>query len=335
VLGLGVSPLGCSRPLPEPSGANEEIYALVDSADLEALRVPLGDTFEKVLRTPQEEKVYRVRVGDISTFRRHRHHLRKSILLAAPFAAVHPIAELLRSLLEPGALESARQGGPAVFWRPDVWARDQVVLIVTGEDLAQVVDNLRAEGDRLYRAIETARNRRVSELIFRYGEREDIEQHLAESYGWRLRVPSGYRIMEEHPDSGFVVLARQQPNRWLFVYWQDGVSPGILGADWCIAKRDEVTNRFFGGDRVVAHCVSTSQTEFAGRLAVVLEGLWENTSPWSGGPFRSYAFTDAERGRLYFVDVGVFSPNKQKETYLRQVDLMARTFSLEGDVAQN
>jgi hypothetical protein len=154
-----------------------------------------------------------------------------------------------------------------------------------------------------------------------------VESQLREDYGWSVQVPFGYRILEAYPDSGFVVLVKQDPNRWLWVYWEDGVPPDRLTGDWCIAKRDEITRRFFDGDRVSPGDTQVSEAVYAGKLAVTLTGLWENERTWSGGPFKAYAFVDVDLNRFYFVDVGVFAPNKHKEPYLRQVDLMARTFS--------
>jgi len=317
---------GCGNRLPESIGANEEIYVLAAPSDWTLLEDAAREIFEKVVYTPQEEKIFYIRVGNIETFERHKHHLRKNILVAAPLDAAHPTAVFLRSLLSPQVHDAVKAGVSSVSWKRDVWARDQILMVATGRNQEEVVDNLRMESDRLYRAVEQARDERVAKLIFQYGERQDVSEQLARSYGWRIRVPFGYRIMEEHPDSGFVVLAREQPNRWLFVYWEDGIPPGRLTPDWCIGKRNEIARRFFGGDRVVATEVKIHQAEFSGKLAVVLQGLWENKALWSGGPFKSYAFVDVDLNRFFWVDVGVFSPNKEKENYLRQVDLMAHTF---------
>ncbi len=153
-----------------------------------------------------------------------------------------------------------------------------------------------------------------------------MTQQLVDEFGWQVRVPFGYRILEANPDSGFVALVKEQPVRWFFVYWEDGVQAGTLTEDWVIAKRDEITRRFFDQDRIAPGEVEVFQSDFSGKLAVVLRGLWENQETWTGGPFKSYAFVDLELDRFFFIDVGVFSPNKQKETYLRQLDLMANTF---------
>ena len=324
---------GCEDQLPESVGPNQEILVLADPADWEFLEAPLKDVFEKPIHTPQEERIYRIQRGDVEQFEEYRHHRRKNLLVAAPVDAPHATAGFLRGLLDPEVLNSARAGEYSFSAKEDVWAQEQVFMVLTGRDRDALVDNLRMEADRIYRIVDEARDRRIRKLIYRYGERKNVTAELAETYGWSVRVPFGYRILEAYPDSGFVALAKEEPSRWLFVYWEDGVPPDRLTADWCIQKRDDITRRLFDGDRIAQGEVETSQTEFAGKLAVVLQGLWENEKKWTGGPFKSYAFVDVYRNRFYFVDVGVFSPNREKEPYLRQVDLMAQTFSFADSVA--
>jgi hypothetical protein len=322
---------GCGDRLPESVGPNQEIVVLADSTDWVALEGPLRAVFEKVLFTPQEEKLYRLQHGSVDFFDVHRHKWRKNLLVVAPLDAPHSTGEFLRDILSPEVQKAVRSGGSSVGWKEDVWAEEQILLTVTGENLDAVVENLRMEADRLYHAVDRARNRRVARLIYRYGERKDVTEQLLRDYGWRVRVSFGYRVMTALPDSGFVALAKEEPSRWLFVYWEDGISPDVLTDAWCLDKRDEITRRFFDNDRIAPGSVEVSQAEFSGKIAVVMQGLWENEANWTGGPFKSYAFVDVDRDRFYLVDVGVYAPNKKKEPYLRQVDLMAGSFTL-GDL---
>ena len=327
-ISTGLAIIGGCQPLPESVGPNQEILALVDSTDWKVLETPLREAFEKVLLTPQEEKVFRIQRGELEDFEGLKHKLRKILLVAAPLDATHPTSEFLGSLLSPNVRKGIRAGEFSVFWKEDLWARDQTVLFVTGAGPGDLVEGIRTEADRLYATVEQARNERVARLIYHYGERNDLTARLAHVYGWQVRVPSGFKLQDADADSGFVLLEKEDPSRWLFVYWEDGISPDRLTGDWCVRKRDAITGRFFDGDRIAVGTAETTQTEFAGKLAFSLQGLWENEASWKGGPFRSYAFVDVDLDRFFLVDVGIFSPNRRKEPYLRQVDMMARTFKL-------
>ena len=318
---------GCGPRLPESVGPAQEILVLVDPAERERLEPHLKEVFEKILYTPQEEKVFRLQFEDVADFDRYENKRRKNILVMAELDAPHPTAGFLRNILSPDVQNAVRGNRSAVFWKEDVWAKEQLLMAVTGADSAALVDNLRMEADRLYERIEEARNERIQRLIYRYGERKDVTERLGREFGWQVRVAFGYRVLEAYPDSGFVVLTKEEPNRWLFVYWEDGISPDELSEEWCIRKRNEITRRFFDRDRIVPDHLEIGQAEFVGKLAFVLQGLWENKKKWAGGPFKSYAFVDVETDRFFYIDCGVYSPNKRKEPYLRQIDLMARSFT--------
>ena len=82
-----------------------------------------------------------------------------------------------------------------------------------------------------------------------------------------------------------------------------------LTDDWCIEKRNEIARRFLKGDVIsrrksgissddFVQEVEIHRRDFAGKLAVNLEGLWENKQSWKDGPFRSYAFANTDRNRI-------------------------------------
>lgn len=323
----GVMLAGCGPRLPESVGPAQEILVLIDPADRQGLEPHLKEIFERILYTPQEEKIFRLQFEDVANIDRFENKRRKNILVVAELDAPHATAGFLRSILSPDVQDAVRGNRSAVFWKEDVWAKEQLLVAVSGADSAALLDNLRMEADRLYERIEDARNERIRRLIYRYGERKDVTERLGREFGWQVRVAFGYRILEADPDSGFVVLTKEEPNRWLFVYWEDGISPDDLTEAWCIRKRNDITRRFFDQDRIVDDHLQIGQAEFGGKLAFVLQGLWENRRKWAGGPFKSYAFVDVETNRFFYIDCGVYSPNKRKEPYLRQIDLMARTFA--------
>ena len=319
--------LGCHT-LPQSVGKNQEIIVLADTKDWETLEDSVREIFEKILLTPQEEKVFSIKWSDLETFYQDNHQRRKIILVIAPTDATHPSAEFLKSLLSAEvqtAIETT--GTSSVSWKEDVWAKEQLLMVVTGKTLDDVRENLWLESDRLVKAAEESRDKRLASFLYRIHPRHDVIEYLAQTCGWTVQVPFGYRILEAYPDSGFVALAKDNPNRWLFIYWEDDIHPDQLTAEWCIQKRNEITQTFFKGDQIVRDELDIFQTEFTGKLAVTLQGLWENKEEWKGGPFKSYAFVDIDQNRFFFIDLGMYAPNKNKEPYMRRVDIIARTFS--------
>jgi hypothetical protein len=316
---------GCTDQLPESIGPARKLIVLADAEDWKTLESPLRDIFETVIYTPQEEKLFEVERGDVRLFYEHKHAIRKSLMIIAPINANHPTAQFMKELLSPEVQQSVKDGQTSVFWKNDIWAQDQILMIVSGADLPTLNDNLLTHADRLKSTLEHAVDENVVEYIYSFGEREALTQELIDNFGFGVRVPFGYHILESYPDSGFVALAKESPNRWLFVYTEKNVHPDLLTDDWCIQKRNEITKRFFGGDHIGD--VTVRHEEFVGKLAVVLQGLWENEEAWKGGPFKSYAFVDSDQNRFFYIDMGLYAPNKQKASYLHQIDLIAKTFT--------
>ena len=230
--------------MPESVGPAQEILVLIEPTDRENLEPHLKEIFERILHTPQEEKIFRLQFGNVADFDRFENKRRKNIMVIAELDAPHATGGFLRNILGPEVQNAVRRNRSAVFWKEDVWAKEQLLLAVSGNDSAGLVENLRMDADRLYKRIEEARNERIRRLIYRYGERKDVTEQLGREFGWQVRVAFGYRILEAYPDSGFVVLTKEEPNRWLFVYWEDGTSPDELSEEWCIRKRDAITGRF-------------------------------------------------------------------------------------------
>ena len=88
-------------------------------------------------------------------------------------------------------------------------------------------------------------------------------------------------------------------------------------------------------------CGATTKTvsrdefvDFNGYRALKLTGLYGggDANSWPrvyGGPFRSYTFFVPEDQRIYMIDYSMFAPNREKKYYLRKMDLMVHTFSVQ------
>ncbi len=311
--------------LPPGSGRIDLVTVVADSLDYRTFQKPFLEAMEREILTPRKERLYHISFVHAGDFNRLR---RKNIVIAAPLDGDREAGGLVRSLVTPVHRRAIRDGATPVVIRRDVWADDQVVVLVTGEDRNALAANIMTEADRIYGAIDGKRDERVAESLFRFGERETLALELTDRFGWRVRIPFGFNFIDTDADSGFVVLTRTHARvtQWLFVYREDGVSPDRLTEAWCIRKRNEIAARFFENDVVDQTGLKVSQRVLGDRLAVYLEGVWQNTVAWKGGPFRSYVLVDEKTDRLYFLDFGVYGPNRKKETYLRQLDVVARTF---------
>jgi hypothetical protein len=58
-----------------------------------------------------------------------------------------------------------------------------------------------------------------------------------------------------------------------------------------------------------------------------MSGLWYHKKEAKGGPFITYSFYDPETDRTFVIDMILFQPVINSSTLLRQVEIMASTFT--------
>ena len=315
---------GCKGGLPEGLGSLSEVVVLTDSTDWDACGDAVEAVFGRTVHTPEWEPIFALRMGDAAKFDFFKSW--RNVFLLASLEGGGEATRLVRSLLSPEVLERIGQGEAYVFFKTEVWAKDQILVIAAARDRFALRQKLVEDQDAIFTTMEGHLNRRVGEWLYAEGEQEALEQALFEQFGWTLRIPAGYAVQKKVPEEGFVWLRKRAPDRWLFV-WGGAAFEGMeLSGDWFREKRDEIGRLFYEGDSV-ARILSVEETLVAEWPAIRVRGLWANREKAVGGPFVSTCFIDRDTDRVYIVDGAVYAPGVQKAPYLRQVDLIARTFS--------
>jgi len=315
--------LACGR-LPEGIGSNHEIMVLVDQEQWERFSPVLREVFERKVFTAQEERVFAVRQGQIEEFDFYKKW--KNLILLATFDRMGPAAELMEKSLSADARERVARGEAHLFARQNLWAQDQEVFFLVAETEQILAEKLRQDKDRIFGLMETALDKKIVHFLYERGEEVELEKRLFHDYGWTLRIPRGYRVVRELSEEQFVWLRRQQPQRWIFIHWEESEDVSFA-PESCIQWRDRVGRDYYDGDKIVEKYALSEELEYAGRRALRISGIWENKNLLVGGPFRTYCFYDEEDRRRYLVDAAVYAAGTEKEPYLRQVDLIVQTFS--------
>lgn len=316
--------LASCSPLPEGIGSDHEIVVIADPLDWPKYERIIEETFEKEVVTPQVEKVFTVRKADPGEFDFYSKF--KNLVLLASLDSGGETAKLIKRLLGPEAERSVLTGNNYTFVKKNLWAKGQIVMILTSRDDRVLIGKLEENSKAIFNIMEGYLNRRIEAWLYGKSEQKRLEKRLLEKYGWTLRIPNGYRLAEEVSEERFVWFQKSQPDRWLFVCWEDVDDSSFLSKDRCLRKREEVAAKFYQGDRVVGGYTSVEKTSFLKREAIKIEGLWENRNLMAGGPFRTYCFHDPNTRGFYMVDVALFAPGVPKEPYLRQLDIIAHTF---------
>src|ERR1017187_51981 len=88
----------CEHSYKLAKGAEDEIIVVADTSDFAALKIPLQEIFEKVIYTPQPEKLFnlkRISPNEIETYQNY-----KNIILLSPLNSSSNTSKFVKALLD-------------------------------------------------------------------------------------------------------------------------------------------------------------------------------------------------------------------------------------------
>ncbi|MBM4116285.1 DUF4837 family protein [bacterium] len=328
---LAVLPLalGCSeRKLVPAVGPYSDVFLFTERG----LRGELLGGFIDTLTHPvqyvfEEENEFDVFLRDQAQFPKNRD--RKNILLFVRVDQPGGLLAQVQKLLGKDALERARREGHVVYYKEDFFARDQDVYFLlaggaAGEEvlLSRMATSLR---DRLRESTRA----RMRENLLRGRENKGGAKYLMQRYGFSLRFPSDYHLLQERPELGAIEIHCEAPSRVLGVFWDNdfGGAPTLADTLRLLAFRGDVADSLYGGDYLLAGSYRFTAVEQAGRPALRLEGVWQNERDMTGGAFVTYFFWDERRQRLLALDLLLYAPGMAKHPYMRELEALGTTFA--------
>ncbi len=341
---------GCEgdyRPMAE--GPEGEITVVMDSslwtsAPGEALRENVAPWVETL---PISERHFQLRHLELDSERTYGQiQDLKNVIIAAPLSDSSNEASFLRRRLSGEAEQAILDGQRAVVPKPNLWRRSQRIYYVsaaTPEDLAQT---FRDQGSEMRRTFTDVTLQRMEREMYEDERQLAVEDTLKKRHGFTLNVQSDFQLAVDTTtgDEGFVWLRRilAQTRREFFVYYADDVSPDEITPEWIYATRDSLTQRHLRGNvQGFVHidyrrALETEQISFLDRYGFESRGLWYMVIPGEnsgevqpvggGGPFVNFTFYDQATDRVYMLDGSVFAPDFDKLSFVRHLEVMARTF---------
>jgi len=319
-------------------GPEDEIIVVADTIEFEALKIPLQDIFEKIIYTPQPEKLFnlkRISLNEIETYQNN-----KNIILIAPINSSSNTSKFVKALLDSSKTLKMTAEHGCMIPRYNLWAQNQLVMILTAPDIQQLKLGLVKNKEALINSFQNISDKRLCESLCdsKY-EKRSTEGMLLKSYGWIIYVPSDFTIAENEPKENFICLKNssgKDMGKRIFVYWIDNASPAYINEDSVRTIRNNLTNKYSKTPDVSSfvkdNCINDEVT-FDGRYSLVTQGLWENTKGMQG-PFINYTFFDVITKRIYMVDGSINAPDYYKRNLIQQMDVMLKSFKTKSELSK-
>jgi len=304
-------------------GPSDVVYVVASDIVQKKVQTAIDTTFSFGIRTPEFQHYYMTSWHPLDQLKELLYF--PHTIVVADMNVNDAASQLVKGLLSEDRLESIKQDTVALFALPNTWQDIQMLIIAAGYDIEKLADFILERQGWIYSKINQKYVERQSLLIFNQYEQKDLTRKLGKKYGWTMRIPSDYQVIHEYPNRNFVWLGRALPYRWISVSWARGIKTKWLTANGLFQKREAI-GRYYGQIKTEKRFLGHKFVEFGDRDALRMWGLWYHEEEARGGPFMTYAFYDQQSDKTYVIDMQVYSPGEKTVNYIRQMEIIARTF---------
>ena len=317
---------GCDVVKPRAQGADNELVVVTSFEDRDAIQTVLTTIFNDTLYTPQPEPYYRTVWADPENFNDVKNHV--NVIVAAFGDNPRNLGvKLVKNLLSPAQYKSTMEEQNQLIFAKDVFARNQNYLIMNSLTIDKLLEHAEDQGPWLKKQYDDLFFKRQSVHLFEKSSRQKkLEKELEEKYAWTMNIPWGFTVIANSAEQQFFWMGRDIPYRWLAVQWEEGLSYSDSASVDDHVKR--LIPEYFESIQYADYLFNIEPASFNHWGAWKITGLWESIEEAQGGPFISYLFYDEATNRTFFIHLMIFHPGKDKYLLLRQVDIVAHSFSI-------
>lgn len=335
--------VSCGDALKPAVGHEDEIFVFADSTEFYNLENSLLTVFGKVIYTPQPENLFNLTRKDITELEKYK--TKKNIIIIAPLNSGSEVSKYIDGMLSSDVKELVLKDSISVINKYDLWAKNQLLMIITAPNMEKLNQKILAEHENLLHHFQKISDKRLFQSLYNERfERKDVEAKFLKEYGWMIYVQSDFHLALNNPEGNFVWLRRSpgtDMERWIFVHWIENASPAMLNRDSVYSIRNKVTNKYYRTSDDASYVEisddykTTIEVNFLGRYALMTQGLWRMKDGSMGGPFINYTFYDQPTKRLYMLDGSIYAPKYYKKKLIQQVDVILQSFLTEREVKKD
>lgn len=317
-------------------GNEDDIIVIADSSLYYEVEAELLQVFEKVIYTPQPEKLFNLIRNNYTSLNHVKR--RKNIIILGTLNDSGYVSQYIRGSIDSAVTELVTNNEEYVINKYDMWAENQLVMYLVSPTVDQLKNNILSAHEELLYSFRNISDKRLFAKLYkpRY-EMLETEARFLKEHGWTIYVLKFFEVGKNSKEDHFVWLrsGRNSPmERWIFVHWIDNASAAYLDKDSITAIRNRVTQMHYQtSDSSTYVEISTalsppmfSQVNFNNKYALMTQGFWKFNDNTGGGPFTNYSFLDEKTNRLYMIDGSIYAPKYFKKELIQQVDVLLNSF---------
>lgn len=328
---LGLVSCGEGPPVLNAVGKYSDVALITDLTTFNSVAFQLETVLEQDAKTGlRPEPLFNVDVFDMADAKDARRY--KNVIVLGYLKGRDKASGEIKRRMGGEQMRVLESNNLFMAVREDVYAQNQNVIFLAGNDRSFMANSALKEGATLRGELETANRARLARYLYSNPGSEEDEAAIRDQAKFRLALPADWRLNSIRKDQsgelGCVEVLANKPTRGVAVFWQE-VDPATVDLDdhaalLALRRRwgvfiDERLQDAFGFEWEL--------DEYRREEWPLLSGLYETGEESYGGPFRTIFVLDVMGRRLYGIDWYVFYPNGAKNEFLREARIVAETFS--------
>ena len=305
----------------EAIGGSDEIVVLSAKEDREKVSLILNQIFQENILTPSPESFYRIIFANPEDFSALKNQTNLIIASLGDYE-LNPGSKLTKELLGEKKYNQLIEKDQIIISK-NQFAMNQVFMIIGSKEINELQNFADKNAEFIKEQFDQNFINKQSQFILQSKRQEIIEGELKEKYNWTINIPWGWEIIKDDAKNNFFWMGQEMPFRWIAVHWVDGQ----------FFSEQEIRNlilelpiKNFKNIQFNQDYIFTEWKNYNEDYGYKIDGLWESIEEAKGGPFSSFVFFDQETNRTFFITYLVFNPGGKKVFYLKQMELIAKTF---------
>lgn len=217
---------------------------------------------------------------------------------------------------------------PFLVAQYDVYAQPQIVINLAGPDNETVISYISEYRENLTNTLEAAERDRDMNYNRQHGDK-NIPREIYDKFGVEVELPYGYKVRNTLDDFMWISFEYPTASQGVIIYSYPYTDRENFTVDSLLYYRNKFT-ALIPGENPGSHMTTYTYEDYKpelthlrldnGRYWAEMRGFWDVEGDYMGGPFVSYSTLDTDTRRVVTFDFYVFSPDKPKRNYLRQLE---------------
>ncbi len=309
-------------------GADNEIRVICSEIDQKIIEKYLSKIFTDTIFTPEPEPYYHLKFSSPETFLSLKSQSQVIV------AAIHqdksnPGYQLMNRLLSSKQISNTLEKDPIILGQ-DIYANNQVLVIINAKSEELLMQSVENKKTLIKKKFHNLFIDRQSNIILSKYRNTSLEDSLSSKFPWSMNIPWGWELVKAEKDLDYVWIGAEMPFQWISISWYDG---NLVDDELKIGNYIwNYPEKSYGFIQFNKYKFELKKTNYNGSVAWRAKGIWEtiDKAEAKGGPFQSYLFYDSKNDRTYHLNYLIHYPGKNKSIYMRQMDIIVKTFELKS-----